>query len=231
MFKLIVLEKKKISTGSFVAGVCIANIVIVLLVWFIPFVERLEGDMIVFGEYADPFYVIGQMVRITFIVFAAVLIARIVIDEYKNKTIHIMFTYPIKRKKIMVAKLAIVSLFTFITVLLSTFFVTGAFLALDSVFHFVPQELTSSMLIEHGWTTLVYALSAAGISLVPLYFGMKKKSVPITIVSSIIVVAVISGSYNNSSLDTNLAIPVLIGCAGIFVAYWTIRQVNKEDLE
>ncbi len=42
----------------------------------------------------------GTMVRITFTIFTSVLIVKLIIDKYKNKSIAVMFTYPINRKKI-----------------------------------------------------------------------------------------------------------------------------------
>ena len=65
----------------------------------------------------------SSIVRATFIIFGAVLIAKLIIDEYKNKTILLMFSYPINRKKIMISKLAITAILTFITVILSNIFV------------------------------------------------------------------------------------------------------------
>ncbi|MDI3410257.1 ABC transporter permease subunit [Bacillus sonorensis] len=48
---------------------------------------------------------LGTFVRSVFIVFAGVLIAKLIIGEYKNRTITVMFTYPVSRKKLMAAKL------------------------------------------------------------------------------------------------------------------------------
>ncbi|MGY3186140.1 ABC-type transport system involved in multi-copper enzyme maturation permease subunit [Lysinibacillus sp. TE18511] len=41
--------------------------------------------------YPDVYILIGSSVRAEFIVFASVLIAKIVIEEYKNKTILLLF--------------------------------------------------------------------------------------------------------------------------------------------
>jgi len=41
--------------------------------------------------YPDVYILIGSSVRAKFIVFASVLIAKIVIEEYKNKTILLLF--------------------------------------------------------------------------------------------------------------------------------------------
>ncbi|UZM99759.1 ABC transporter permease subunit [Lysinibacillus sp. MHQ-1] len=43
--------------------------------------------------------------------FAATLIAKLIIGEYKFKTITLAFMYPVSRKKLIAAKLAIVMIF------------------------------------------------------------------------------------------------------------------------
>nr|MDH3155734.1 ABC transporter permease [Bacillus licheniformis] len=54
-----------------------------------------------------------------FIVFAGVLIAKLVIGEYKNRTITVMFTYPVSRKKLMATKLPLTGGLTFLTMIVS----------------------------------------------------------------------------------------------------------------
>lgn len=50
------------------------------------------------ADAASMLLFIGIFVRSVFIVFAGVLIAKLVIGEYKNRTITVMFTYPVSRK-------------------------------------------------------------------------------------------------------------------------------------
>ncbi len=87
----------------------------------IYFIEISDGNT-PFENFDMVASMIGVMVRTTFTVFASVLIVKLIIDEYKNKSIEVLFTYPIKRKKIMSAKLTIVFAFTFVNVLFSTLF-------------------------------------------------------------------------------------------------------------
>ena len=44
--------------------------------------------------------------------------------------------------------------------------------------------------MQEGIKLVPLAIATAGMSLIPLYFGMRKRSVPTTIVSSLIVVAI-----------------------------------------
>ena len=101
-----------------------------------------------------------------------------------------MFSYPINRKKMMVSKLIITATLTFITVILSNILVVGVFFGIDSYFSILPHSFTVDQLMQEGINLVPLAVATAGISLIPLYFGMRKRSVPTTIVSSIIVVSI-----------------------------------------
>ncbi|MCZ4150352.1 bacitracin ABC transporter permease, partial [Escherichia coli] len=62
-------------------------------------------------DYAEFMSLTDILIRITFIIFASVILSRLVIEEYKSKMIQVLFTYPQQRKKMMQAKLLIVYVF------------------------------------------------------------------------------------------------------------------------
>lgn len=98
MLQLIKLEMKKCKLGWYMKGAIIANVVMVAMLFFVSYVSQIEGD-VELGNPQGILLMASAMVRGTFIVFAGVLIAKLVIEEYKNKTILLMFSYPISRKK------------------------------------------------------------------------------------------------------------------------------------
>ncbi|MBP1082655.1 MULTISPECIES: hypothetical protein [Bacillus] len=98
MFHLIKLELKKNKLGWFIKGAILANIIILGFLCMIPAIEMSEGEQ-TFKNFTDFFTISGAFVRSVFIVFAAVLISKMIIDEFKNRTMLVMFSYPINRKK------------------------------------------------------------------------------------------------------------------------------------
>jgi len=109
MLKLMRLEIKKFKMRKYLKGVIVANLIIFAVLVMTVFATK-AGNEIPFKSWNDVFSVIGVFVRITFSIFAAVLISRIIIGEYKSKTINVLFTYPVSRKKIMLAKLVLIYL-------------------------------------------------------------------------------------------------------------------------
>lgn len=94
MLNLMRIEMRKMKLGWYVRGAFFANFIILGFLWMVTFTEGKDT----FQTIDDTFLVTGTFVRAVFIVFGAVLISKLVISEFKNKTILVMFTYPINRK-------------------------------------------------------------------------------------------------------------------------------------
>lgn len=230
MINLIRLELKKAKLRWYFNGATIATILIFALIVGIQYVEKIESGSLPFTGLEEALIVIGVSVRSTFIVFAAVLLSKLVIDEYKNKTILLMYSYPIERKKIMMVKLLIASSLTFVTIVISNSIVAAAFLMFNHYVQLIPDSFSVQQFSLHFVRIITFAIAAAGASLVPLYFGMRKQSVPATIVSSLLII-VITGQHNPAfSLANIIYIPATLAVFGILIAYWTVRNVNKVDV-
>ncbi|KIV70069.1 MULTISPECIES: ABC transporter permease [Bacillus] len=229
MLRLMKLELRKFKLGWYVKRAVIANIVILALLIFVSIVAQIEGD----PKIRDPQIILSMasaLVRATFIIFGGVLIAKLIIDEYKSKTILLMFSYPINRKKMLASKLAITATLTFITVILSNILVVGIFFGIDSYFSILPNSFTVDQLIQEGINLIPLAIATAGISLIPLYFGMRKRSVPATIVSSIIVVLIAINNPPIFPIATFLPLQFTFAAIGVAIAYYGIKNIEKEDI-
>lgn len=228
MLRLIRLEMKKFKLGWYVKGALIANIILTAIICFVFFLAQTEGDLQV-TTYQEVNILIGATVRSTFIVFASVLIAKIVIEEYRNKTILMLFSYPVSRKKLIASKLILITLLTFITMMLSNAFVVGMFSIINAYFPIVPFEITGNQFLGELLNIVLFSFSSAGMSLIPLFFGMRNYSVPATIGSSLIVVAV-ANSYNPAfSLATFIPLQLGFAAVGGVIAYLAIRNIENED--
>jgi ABC-type transport system involved in multi-copper enzyme maturation permease subunit len=101
MFHLMKLELRKFKIQSYVTGAIIASMLILATIILVFIVERETEEEIIFNNYTNSFLIIDTLVRATFIIFGAVLISRLIISEFKERTISILFMYPISRKKLM----------------------------------------------------------------------------------------------------------------------------------
>jgi ABC-type transport system involved in multi-copper enzyme maturation permease subunit len=228
MFKLIKLEIKKFKIG-FLKGTIIANLIILTLVVIAAFLSKASKE-ISFTDYNNMFLGISTYVRPVFIIYSAVLISKLIIDEYKNKTINIMFMYPIRRKKIMISKFLIVLIFCFTTLLLSTIFLDLSMYCINSFSHFFNDTLTMTQIVNNLTNIVAYSIAFAFISLIPVYVGLKRKSGSATIVTAIILSSALSSGSNGYSLSSIIIIPTILAIIGAVIAYLSIKDIEKVDV-
>lgn len=230
MIKLIKLEIKKYKLKRYIKTSIIANFIILAFIIFINYTSKFENE-IAMESYSRVFMAIDTFVTVTFIIFASVLISRLVIGEYKDKTITTLFMYPIDRKKLLVAKLSIVVIFTFTTIIISNLFLGISFYFIDQLVHFIPEGLTIDMIIKNSINIIFHAFTSAFISLISLYFGMRKKSSASTIISASIIASIICSNGNNGfQLNSIVAVSLSLAAIGAFISYMCIRNIEHIDV-
>lgn len=229
MLKLITLEIRKNKLSGMLKAFAIANLAILAFMILVIFIDNSEGSGD-FNTYAEMFEGVYVFVKGTFIIFASVLLSKLVIEEYKSNTITVLFMYPIPRKKLMAAKILIVFLFTLISIFVSDILLDAILLGINSFVGVVHGELTQAFIVSEVTKIGLDALYAAGIGLIPLFFGMRKKSVPATIVSGVLVVSLISSGFDQFRLGNQFGVAISLCLVGVAIAYLSIRSIEKKDI-
>lgn len=229
MLKLMSLEIRKFKWTGLIKAVLIANLIILGFMVLILFVDQ-DEQVGAFTSFGDVFEGLFVFVKAVFIIFTSVLIGRLVIEEYRSNTISLLFMYPISRKRLLTAKLLIVFLFTFFTIILSDLVLGALLYLINHYLAILPDRLTWTLLQDELVKLGTGALYSAGIGLIPLYFGMRKKSLSATIISSVIIVSLISGGWDQARLGNLAAVSIALALLGITVAYFSIRTIDTEDI-
>ncbi|MFC3749200.1 ABC transporter permease [Paenibacillus sp. GCM10012306] len=229
MLKLISLEIRKNKLKGMSKAIIIANLAVLAMMVFMLLIDRNEPSH-AFTTLENMFDGLFMLLRAVYIVFAAVLISKLVIEEYKNNTVTVLFMYPISRKKLLAAKLICIFLFTLMNIIVSGLVLGAIMNGINHYTGILPGEMSWTLL----WSELVKlgtgSLYAAGIALIPLYFGMLKKSVPATIISAVLLSSVISGDFNQYRLGDMVAVCIGLSLIGIAISYLSIRNVETEDI-
>lgn len=229
MLKLMKLELRKFRIGNYIRAALFANVCILAVICVASTNAEMKSEILL-NNYGMAFSLIDTLVRATYIVFAAVLISRLVIEEFRCKTITVMFMYPIPRKKIIAAKLLLIMLFTLVADVIANMFAGIGFVIFDHFVSVITEPLTSEVIIESIIRLGMSALASSFLSLVPLYFGMRNHSIPATIVSSLIVVAIVCQNINGFSLYSIIAVPVTLAVLGAATAYLTFADIEHVDV-
>ena len=232
MLKLMKLEFAKIKVSSIVrAFVIIAASILAFTILTGSIIDEGErmfdnaSQMLAFGEI---------LCRISYGIFGGVMLGNVVIGEYKEGTIQNLFSYPISRKRIMGCKLCIVFGFTFITILLSEIiFGIGMFLA-NRWITIVTEPITLMQIMGRLPGAVFSAGATAGLSMIPLYFGMRRKSVTATIVAGVVINCLVNSSFGGDqgqlSLFSISLVPAGLCILGLAIASVSYRAFDKRDV-
>ncbi|WP_028547182.1 ABC transporter permease [Paenibacillus taiwanensis] len=229
MLKLMRLEMRKFRMGGYVRGALISTLIILAFMCMVSYGQKLE-DEIPFDNFETMLGLAETLVRATFIVFAAVLIAQFVISEFRTKSITVLFMYPISRKKLMTAKLIIVMIFTFVSIVCADIIVAGGFILFNHFTQMIKGSLTSQLLWATGGKMLMNAVMSSGICLIPLFFGMRKYSTSTTIVTAVLLVSIVGSNNGGITLNDIIVIPIGLALIGMYVAYLGIRSIERKDV-
>ena len=235
MGKLIKLEWEKYEIGKYIRN---AAILIVLLVIF-------NYAMTFLGIANDPDTGVPDMAfsnmgvstnvelltDITFLIFAAAMHATFIIGAYKNKTMNLMFLYPLNRKKIMAAKMLAVCIFCFAGIVIAKLACYGVsnlgfMMGQKASFPMDYNMLSVSFYIQ----LLIRSAATISISLLALLIGMIAKSSKVTVISSFLLIILMQGNVGGATLKDNLAVPIVLMAISVLAAILIVQRVEKRDV-
>ncbi|MCQ4690004.1 ABC transporter permease [Clostridium sp. SL.3.18] len=235
MGKLIKLEWEKYEIGKYIRN---AVILIVLLVIF-------NYAMTFLGIANDPDTGVPDMAfsnmgvstnvelltDITFLIFAAAMHATFIIGAYKNKTMNLMFLYPLNRKKIMAAKMLAVCIFCFAGIVIAKLACYGVsnlgfMMGQKASFPMDYNMLSVSFYIQ----LLIRSAATISISLLALLIGMIAKSSKVTVISSFLLIILMQGNVGGATLKDNLAVPIVLLAISVLAAILMVQRVEKKDV-
>lgn len=189
MNKLIVLELKRNSLRPYHIAVWISGAVILgfqYLLAAIPHIDSTESDIEMFSRYDALIGMSNIICMAVFAVLAAVMGARFVVEEYTGKRAVLLFSYPVSRRRIFGAKLALIFLYPALSMVLCSGAAEVIFFITETMFPLCGDKLTLEVVFSSFGSILCNAVLAGMLGLLSLWIGLFKKSVPVTIVAAVI---------------------------------------------
>jgi ABC-type transport system involved in multi-copper enzyme maturation permease subunit len=218
MSKLIKIEMNKFNTGLHLKLLVVINIVILALATSILIIE---------GTYIDNVTIVSTLVMCTFVIWGSISIAKSIIEEFKSKTITLLFTYPIDRKKLIISKLVFITLTMSASIFITQLFINMSLLLIDN---FITQIEYTLSLQDIG-ILITISLTSIMLSGIALFIGMIKKSVIATIVASLIIISMLGSNFGETgNFVMILPLSITMGFIGIILAWISIKDINKKDL-
>lgn len=222
MTHLIKLELKKFGIARNVifmlAAILFSIIFITISLW-----DSMTDPEQAKDTFESTYLVINLLMSFIFLVYSSVLTARLVIGEYNQRTITIMFSYPLNRIKLIASKLTIIMVYTAISMAIGCVCCSSYIVFMDRFFDMLEGTFQPSMLQMWIPMAITTVIVCTVLSLWPFIIGMIRKSVPVTIVTSIIVIvfrqAIITKNVTNQESILQILLVSIITLASAFLIF------------
>ena len=228
MLKLIRLEWKKNHIKKYIWITVV--ITAILQLFIIAMAKELESVAPIQGSGKSMLAVsIDLFAHLIHIIFTGVLISAFIIDSFKKRTMDLMFSYPIGRRKILLSQIAAVWIFGFASLLFCKLFL-GAFLILTRpVTGITTTDILTGTL--SFWSDMLLSSAAmVSISYISLLTGMLTKSSKATIVTSIIIAFLTQGNIGDATLSDSVPFYALLMALAVLSVYFSVYNAETKDL-
>jgi len=165
-------------------------------------------------------------------ILSSVMYAKFVVSEYMGKGLLLLFSYPIKRSHILFAKCSLVFCFTVVMMIVCNMITLSGFGLISNIFHFIKLPFNLSVIVHLMKTTLILALLSASIGTVAMRIGFWKKSVPVTIVTAVIIASPCSNLVSfalDQSGSVMISVMLILLTIGIAAFIGIARKVNQME--
>ena len=234
MLKLIKLEWKKNNIGKYIRNASILAVILCLFIFALAYLgiandpdtgvpDAAPGN----GTISSPIELFTSM---SFLVFTSVMLSSFIVSAYIDKTMALMFSYPIKRQKIIISQMLSVWIFCFAALVLTKLLLYGSVL-LGSRF------MISSFPIDYNMASLgfyvqliVKSISIITMSFIALFIGLSMKSSKATIISSFLLILLTQANIGDLTMANNAIFPFILTILSLIFAFLSVVGVEKKDL-
>lgn len=233
MLKLVRLEWKKNNIGKYIKGVIIMAALLGLFVFALAFLG-IANDPDGTLDAAPGTDVISAPIELftsmAFLIYTSVMLATFIVNAYKNKTMNLMFSYPIKRQKILASQMIAVWTFNFAALILTK-------LAIYMCVFFGAKFMQSSFVVDFSIGSLSFYIQLilksgviVSMSFIALFVGMALKSSKATIVTSFLLIFLTQANIGDFTMAGNAVFPIILTAISLLFAALSIINVESKDL-
>lgn len=234
MLKLIKLEWKKNNIGKYVRNVVILAGFLCLFIFALAYFGIANDPDTGVPDAAPGNEMISSSIEMftsmSFLIFTSVMLASFIVTAYKNKTMDRMFSYPIKRQKILISQMLAVWIFNFTALVLTKILIYGCVFAGS---HF----MTSAFLLDFNMASLSFYIQlilksvvTVSMSFIALFIGLAMRSSKATIISSFLLIFLTQANIGDFTIRDNLVFPIVLISVSLVCAVFSVYNVETKDL-
>ena len=233
MLKLMKLEWKKNNIGKYIRTAVILTALLCLFTFALAFLgiaDDPDGTL----DAAPGMDTISSPIELftgmAFLIFTSVMLASFIVSAYKNKTMNLMFTYPVKRRKILVSQMMAVWSFNFAALTLSK-------LIIYLCIFMGSKYMRSSFAIDFDMGSLSFYIQLilksfviVSMSFIALFAGMAVKSSKAAIITSFLLIFLTQANVGDFTMADNAVFPLVLTAVSFGLAVLSICNVENKDV-
>lgn len=233
MLKLIKLEWKKNHIGKYIRGVIIMAVLLGFFIFALAFLgiaNDPDGTLDAAPGRDTISSPIELFTSMAFLVYTSVMLASFIVSAYKNKTMNLMFSYPIKRQKILASQMIAVWSFNIMALICTKLAIYLCIFWGSGFWH-------SSFGIDFNMGSLSFyvqltlkSVVIVSMSFIALFVGMAMKSSKATIITSFLLIFLTQANIGDFTLSDQAAFPVLLTALSFGFAVLSICNAERKDL-
>ena len=165
-----------------------------------------------------------------FLVFTGVMLSSFIVSAYKNKTMNLMFSYPVKRQKILVSQMLAVWIFNFCALVLAKLLMYGCILAGS---RFLPASFSSGYdmgSLNFYVQLLLKSAVIVSMGFIALFIGLAMRSSKATIITSFLLIFLTQANIGDFTMADNAVFPLALTLVSILFAFLSVYKVETRDL-
>lgn len=165
-----------------------------------------------------------------FLIYTSVMLASFIVSAYKNKTMNLMFSYPIKRQKILVSQMAAVLIFNLAALILTKL---AIYVLVSAGARFMQPSFAVDFNISRVSFYIQLILKSVVIvsmSFIALFVGMAMKSSKAVIVTSFLLIFLTQANVGDFTLANNAVFPMVLTLISLAFAILSICNAETRDL-
>lgn len=234
MLKLIKLEWKKNNIGKYIRNAAILAVILYLFLFSFAFLGIANDPDTGVPDTAPGNETISPSIELftsmSFLVFTGVMLASFIVSAYKNKTMNLMFSYPIKRQRILISQMLAVWIFNFTALVLTKLVIYGGILAnsrfMESAFPIDFDMTGPGFYIQ----LIVKAMVIVTMGFIALFVGMAMKSSKATIITSFLLIFLTQANIGDLTMANNTVLPVILTIVSLAFAFLSVCRAETKDL-
>ena len=229
MWKLIKLEWKRNHISRVIRSAVIMTVV--LLVFIMVTAGEAGADVAMRGFFHKSFInaSVELFTHMSYMVFTGVMLGVFIVGEYEKGTIRLLFSYPIKRRKIMLSKILAVWIFNFAALIISKLLMYAVVLATGSFIHVPVSDIPYGYWLF--WAEIFLSSAAMiSISFLALPVGMLMKSSRATIVTAVIIVCFTQGNIGEFTLANSVPFYAVLFVLAVFSVFLAMYRIVGKDV-